>query len=93
MKPGEQLDVSENAVQSPLYPFDNFLGMSPWDRVLENVIGSGYEYSYERIPERHIVRFKRLDKPLTNGRRTYVSPDRRHLYRQLPFTGIWEPIR
>lgn len=62
---------------------------TPADRILENVVGSAYEFLYYHCPVTRDVIFERLMKPLDNGLLTYVSPDRRRLYRQRP-TGFYE---
>lgn len=53
---------------------------SPAERVLENVIGSSYEFQIVESPDSRNVEIHRLSCPLDDGRRTYVSPDRRHHY-------------
>lgn len=62
---------------------------TPPDRVLENIIGSSYEFRYEQSGYKSDVTFERLSTPLTNGHRSYVSPDRRNLYNDLG--PVWAP--
>lgn len=70
LQPGQRIDV------------DAHFCRDMEDHVMEGIMGSAYEYGYTRLPERDIVRFWRLKKPLKteSGLRTYVSPDRRHFY-------------
>lgn len=51
-------------------------GFSVPDRVLESIVGSSYEYGYSHDPLTERVTFFRRRTPLTDGSRTYVSPDR-----------------
>src|SRR5262245_26354129 len=63
----------------------------PADRVLDNIIGSAYEYGYFDNPEDRSTTFYRLPQPLPSDgpSRTYVSPDRRHHY---TYDGrLWQP--
>lgn len=83
LQPGQRIDVSANIFGRPQ-------GLALWlqhmtefndaDRVLENIVGSGYEYWYRRNDSRDSITFGRLDQPYTDGRRSYVSPDRRDRY-------------
>jgi hypothetical protein len=50
------------------------------DQVLENIVGSSYEYSYVRDDTRKQVTFTR--HILTSNRRFYISPDQRE--KELP---------
>lgn len=56
---------------------------------MELIVGSAYEFTYFVSEWNGNAVFKRLEKPLTNGLRTYVSPDRRHYYKQRT-DGLWE---
>jgi hypothetical protein len=67
-----------------------------FDFVLDATVGSSYEYGYI-LPGAQPDNFKdaivfHLDKPLDDGRRSYVSPDRRYLYIRDNFTGIYCPL-
>lgn len=65
-------------------------GWTPVESILENIIGSAYEFSFVEDHQNGTVTFKRRKEPLKGGRlRTYVSPDRRHLFSQRP-DGLWE---
>ena len=85
--PGQELRVTQRELQrigessllGPLIGEGNTA-----DRVLENIIGSSYEYGYrEDLLTRDVV-FYRLNRPLEDGRRTYVSPDRREYFERGP---------
>lgn len=56
-------------------------GMTPPDRVLENVIGSSVTHRYE-LTEAGEIQFHRLHAALPDGVRSYVSPDRLHYFRK-----------
>lgn len=59
--------------------------------VLESIVGSAYEFWYWEDQMSGNVTFGRLEKPLDDGRRTFVSPDRRDFYRR---DGIyWIPLQ
>lgn len=64
------------------------------DRILENIPGSSYEYSYRYAMFSNDVVFERRKEPLDNacGLRSYVSPDQRDYYRKRT-DGLWEPIK
>lgn len=54
------------------------------DRILENIVGSAYEFRYyEDYPSCGTV-FERLMKPREDGLLSYVSPDRRDFYDKQP---------
>lgn len=55
---------------------DDYWDYTPADWVLENIMGSTYEYGYTLCPNGD-VSFWREAVPLNDGRRTYVSPDRK----------------
>lgn len=69
------VDIMANYVQPPP-------GWTSADWVLEQIVGSAYEFGYHVNPSTRRVTFRREKKPLEDGRRTYVSPDRRHLFVQ-----------
>lgn len=84
-------------VEFPLFEFDSLPGWdflsrsieSKCDRILENVVGSGYGWWYEMSPiNQDRVTFKRRKTPLREGERTYVSPDRRDHYEMIR-EGLW----
>jgi len=65
-------------------------GWSEPEWILENIIGSAFEYSFSFNHLRGTVVFHRRKEPLLDGRRTYVSPDRKHLFDPLP-DGTYRP--
>lgn len=90
VKPGEQLEISYHnfkRINDSPKP-----GWSPQEWVLEYIVGSAYAWRVFINYERDSVIFKRLQEPLTNGQKTYVSPDRRHLFQKLP-NGFYEPLK
>lgn len=85
-----EFDQNEFGISSPIDLTGTGHQWTTADRILEKIPGSAFEYYYEVLPMSSNIRFHRLDKPLTDDRRTYVSPDRRHLFTQDP-AGIWHP--
>ena len=90
MKPGEWLTIDLDSV-------DGNQLVAPWreghwtpcDLILEEIVGSGYEWSWERDVTKECIIFKRRDRPTEEGLRTYVSPDRAHYYKRLP-SGLYQ---
>lgn len=78
LAPGENICFPEHMFSrvAMLPGYDN-----PYDRVMENVVGSAFEFEYWVEPVMRHVYFRRLPKPLDNGLRTYVSPDRRQYFK------------
>lgn len=76
LKPGQAIQFSMYELKEnvPGYHY-NGAYFSPADRVLENIIGSAYEFRYQENFNGDVI-FYRLDKPLENSR-SYTSPDRR----------------
>lgn len=89
MKPGEWLTIDLDTV-------DGNPHVAPWreghwtpcDLILEEIVGSGYEWSWERDPIKSSITFKRRERPTEHELRTYVSPDRAHHYRREP-SGLY----
>lgn len=81
-KPGQEVRVSRHIIQDMSGGmFADFMGVFPAaDRILGYIIGSSYEYGYRVDPESGDIIFYRLEKPLEDGRRSFVDPDRRHLF-------------
>lgn len=81
-KPGHEIRVSRHIMQDLAGGmFADFMGIFPAaDRILGHIIGSSYEYGYRVDPESRDTIFYRLEKPLEDGRRSFVSPDRMHLF-------------
>ncbi|MEZ8054339.1 hypothetical protein [Vibrio atlanticus] len=77
LEPGQCVELDIEYLELHLQSFThNGHRFTSADRVLENIIGSSYELSYSETFDGK-VRFYRLDKPLPEGQRAYVSPDRR----------------
>lgn len=83
LQPGQQCRVSRHALSQ--------LGV-PIERILENIVGSAYEYLVENDYETGDCLFRRLDAPLDDGRRTFVSADRLALFRK-GSDGYYHPVR
>ncbi len=90
LKPGESILVDEKMLRNYNSEYNGVIFKGE-DWVLEDIIGSGYEYQY--FQEHHWKRgitFHRLKEPIREEEiRSYVSPDRRHLFEQLP-NGLWK---
>jgi hypothetical protein len=74
-----------------LLEIDTIPGYSAVDSVMEAIIGSSYAIRPRENPLTGDVVFERLATPLPPRLRTYVSPDRRHLFRQRD-DGLWEVV-
>lgn len=81
LKPGECIQFSAIELIDKVGGYwHNGVFFTPADRVMENIIGSSYEYRYTENPITDAVTFCRLEAPITYGEsreRTYISPDRR----------------
>jgi hypothetical protein len=93
LQPGQAVDID-------LAYYDNH-GLPGWskvDHIMENILGSAHSIVAEEMvnpQEPTIARFSRLDSTSSErlrkaNFRTYVSPDRRHLFTKLP-SGYWKP--
>lgn len=93
LEPGQQIKVSRHLLRDcePPAAFAWITKETAADRILENIVGSAYEFWYEEDPMDGNMLFGRLKEPLTDGRRTYVSPDRRHDYRKE--WRFWCPVK
>lgn len=87
LKPGQQIQVDRRELQNSI--FHDLSGFTIADRALEDIVGSSYEYGYYEDPVSGNFVFYRLNEPLTDDTRTYVSPDRRHLFEKDYITGTW----
>ena len=90
LRPGERITLAGCVLQDiePLH--HNGYAWTPPDRVLENIVGSSYEYRYFCSGYKESATFERITHgPLRNGYRTYVSPDRRKHYYDCG--GLWMP--
>lgn len=89
LKPGEHVVISGNLIRD--------IRLMPWcddpaDQIMGNVVGSAYEVMYWRDLmnwKREDVTFRRLIQPVSGEWRTWVYPDRRHLYEQVE-GGLWK---
>lgn len=84
LRPGEQIEIDTFEFEVPT--LEEF---TPPDRVLENIVGSAYEFRYHKPPMRRVIVFERLPKPLENDLYSYVSPDRLEWYRKR-IDGLYE---
>lgn len=85
--PGQWIEVGWSVLQDiVLLPgYDH-----PADRIMDNIVGSAYEFRWWEKPMTGDVTFQRLKTSLRDGRRTYVAPDRRHLFEK-DIHGFWTP--
>ena len=82
LKPGQQVEIDRELLRSPKGLASYLIQESAADSVLEGILGSSYEFWYEENPSIGHTTFGRLKQPLEDGRRSYVSPDRRRHYRK-----------
>lgn len=84
LTPGQEMIVS-GCLLSEIKPVRMAGVLGPeWnacDQIMEQIVGSAYEWEYQLIPESRNYLFRRLHKS-DQKHRTYVSPDRRHLYQE-----------
>lgn len=77
LKPGFSVEIGRLDLADEFQGYHhNGAEFTPADSLLENIIGSAYEFSYSTNPRNGNTIFHRLVKPLEAGR-SYVSPDRR----------------
>lgn len=84
LKPGERLIVSRLALADMRGKVESvfpLLDFNPVDRIMESVIGSSYDMECVTDPQSGDCHFTRLKEPVPDGYRTWVSADRRHLYK------------
>lgn len=74
MEPGQCLSVDIRELSDIASYEHNGATFTPADRVLGNIVGSGYTHSYEIDPMGRKVIFRRHHE---DGRRTHEDPDRR----------------
>lgn len=84
LRPGQEVQVAAMLLEEPSISW-----------VLDGIVGSAFQYGYLK-PGARPDRFKdwtlfRLKEPLTDGRRSFVSEDSRHLYNLETYTGIYTP--
>lgn len=81
LQPGQKIALADMEFGFP----DDAMGFSWADRVLENIVGSAYEYYYDKANERRVTIFGRLAERIREtGVFSYVSPDRKDYYDLLP---------
>lgn len=89
LQPGQAVDFeNHNLAYLPPFEFGDSAIVGKCDRILENVVGSGYGWWYVVSPFNDKVTFKRLKGELREWDRTYVSPDRRDHYTKI-HDGLW----
>lgn len=97
LRPGEHCTVPRYLLDDTMRARCSIFQDNDWtgaDWVLEKIVGSAYEFGYYWELTSGDTIFYRLRQPLTDGRRTYVSPDRRHYYKPWtfgPFAQLFEP--
>ena len=64
-------------------------GWTKADCILGHIAGSAYDWSYHVNPTTKGTMFMLRTKPTTDGLRTWVSPDRKDLFRKRP-DGLYE---
>ena len=75
MEPGQCLSVDMRELQVDISSYEhNGATFTPADRVLGNIVGSGFTHSYTIEPMNRTVTFRRH---VEDGRRTHEDPDRR----------------
>lgn len=93
LQPGQRINFHRHDIVPHSFVLLGFVfeGRSAWDRVLDNICGSAYEYRYWEDAESQCVIFERLPKPLddNSGLRSYVEPDRRDRFTIRP-DGLYE---
>ena len=88
LKPGQAMRVSRYV----LLDVACIPGWTPPESVMENIIGSAYEYTFYEDPQTGGIVFHRLREPLKNNLRTYVSPDRLCYFKKRS-DGFYEVIK
>lgn len=91
LEPGGSVTFSAEQIRRmgpPIY--HNGAKFTVPDRILENVIGSAFQWRYTTHPKTGAVTFNRLKHTAKAGVRSYVSPDRRKFYREED--GFFMPI-
>lgn len=90
LRPGESIWFGIREVASVMPPPPGF---TTADWLSEKIVGSAYEFLIsEDVMNRIIVVHRISLLPVDDERKTYVSPDRRHLYDQTP-DGFYVPSK
>lgn len=95
LRPGQTVSVPGRWLQEGMPPFD-VRGWTSLDWLFENIGGSSYELLVRDVMgEAGVLEFERLREPLSEekGLRTYVSPDRRHLFEGPDSRGFWRRVK
>lgn len=75
MEPGQCFAIDMHVLADATSSYEhNGAVFTPADRVLGNIVGSGYTHSYEIDPRNRSVIFRRHHE---TGKRTFYDPDRR----------------
>lgn len=85
---GLRMVVPQAHLKGPLGP-----GWTPVDQIMERVCGSSFNILVAEDHITRVVTFQKLTRHEARRlgiRRTYVAPDRRHLYKRVG--NLWEPI-
>ncbi len=79
LRKGERIRICRHELREHVQPPPGFTAA---DWILEQIIGSAYEFMARYDDKSGDVIFDRLAEPLAaeDGSLTYVSPDRRHFY-------------
>ena len=78
LKKGESIEFDRDFINIHVQGFHyNEAYFTAADRVLENIIGSAYEYTYSENPINGNIAFHRLGREVECGKVSYTSPDRR----------------
>jgi hypothetical protein len=81
MVPGTELHVHRQELEDIPCREYNGAVFTPPDRILEQIVGASYEFSYYEDHINRTVVFRRRSSPVEpDGELTYVSPDRREMY-------------
>jgi len=84
LPPGKEINIDTRLIKC-----NPGNGFTVADRILENIVGSSYEYFYVYNYRLRTTMFGRRTKPTEEDFCTYVSPDRRDYYEQLP-NGLYK---
>lgn len=81
LKPGQSIDICIRELRNSILPYEhNGAIFYPPDQILENIVGSAYEFGYRENFRDMTVRFFRLSEPHPSDSLilSYISPDRRN---------------
>lgn len=80
--PGQSIKIDRRELELDYhYMRHNGAEFNPADCLLENIVGSSYEYGYRVDFLSGSIEFFRLNEPIKSDDRSYVSPDQRKYYR------------